>query len=104
MDATVIHDGHIILDCNDDFCTLFRCTCAEVIGMQMQHIIHDPDLQKLALARGRRIMADSTGRVFEQDYDFRRCDNTSFWGRSISRRIGRDPDRYETKIKWKYDD
>jgi len=102
VEAFVVHDGVVILECSDAFCDLFRCPCGSLAGRRMESIINDPDLQRLALARGRRIMADAGDRVFHQDYDFERCDGSTFWGRAISRRIA--PDRYHTVIRWQYDD
>src|SRR5512139_1391897 len=95
---TVIHDGNIILDCNDEFCDLFECSRAALIGMRMEHIIHDFDLRKLAVLRGRRIMANQEDKEHTMEYPFRRCNGTAFWGKSFSRRI--DEQRFETKIKW----
>lgn len=99
---TVIHDGHVILGCNAEFCDLFECSRAELIGMRMEHIIHDLDLRRLAILRGKRIMDQSHDKEHTMEYPFRRCNGTVFWGKSFSRRIG--PHRYETKIKWQYDD
>lgn len=100
--ATVIHDGHVILECNDAFCKLFRCACEEVVGKRMEQIIGDHDLRRLAIHRGKRIMSEPSDKEYSQDYVFLRCDRSTFWGRSFSQRIA--PDRYKTWIKWQYDD
>lgn len=101
-DPTLIHDGHIILECNDAACELFKCEPGALVGVQMAHIVHDVDLRKLAILRGKRIMSQPDDKLHTMEYTFKRCDNTVFWGKSFSRRIA--PDRYETKIKWQYDD
>lgn len=101
-EAIVIHDGHVILECNEAFCTLFRCACDDLTGLRIEEIIFDEDLKKLAVWRGKHIMADPADKKFEQQYSFHRCDDSTFWGTSISKRI--DATRYETRIKWSYDD
>lgn len=101
-ESVVIHDGHVVLECNDAFCDLFRCDCDEVVGMRMVDLIADHDLRRLAVARGKRIMKEPEVKQYTMEYVFRRCDGSTFWGKSFSQRLG--PDRYETRIKWLYDD
>jgi PAS domain S-box-containing protein len=101
-DAIVVHDGNVILECNQAFCTLFGCACEGLVGRRMESLIHDPDLQRLAIARGRRIMATAEDREWSQSYVFVRCNSSTFWGQAFSQRIA--PGRYRTRVKWEYDD
>jgi len=101
-DAIIIHDGHIILECNDAFCELFQCEREALVDMQVELIIHGDDLRALAVWRGKHIMKEPEEKEYKQNYTFFRCDGSTFWGESTSKRIG--PDRYETRIKWHYDD
>lgn len=68
----------------------------------MEHIIADHDLRRLAVVRGKRIMNEPENKQYTMEYIFRRCDSSTFWGKSFSRRIAAE--RYETRIKWQYDE
>lgn len=101
LEAWIIHDGSVIIDCSVGFCLLFRCTHEAVIDRAVEGIIDGEDLQALARLRGAHIMNTPDDREFKQDYQFLRFDGTRFWGTSFSHRI--ESVRYLTKIKWEYD-
>lgn len=101
MDAYIIHDGATISEVSQDFCDLFRCASDQVIGKRVEEIIFGRDLRQLAVVRGKWIMKFDSDQEFVQQYDFIRCDDTSFWGEAHSKRLTEG--QYRTWIVWKYD-
>lgn len=78
--AALLHDTLIILEVNEKFLALFRCTREQVIDRNLIDLIADPDLRGLGRAR-MRILRE-TGHVPEfVDYEFLRFDGTTFRGR-----------------------
>ena len=74
----IIHDGRVICDVSDPILDLWRCTRAELIGVNIFDIIPSPELRELARLRVNHILTKGAD-LHDQDLPVSRPDGTTFW-------------------------
>ncbi len=104
-EAYIIHDGQTIIEASPEFCELFHCDALALVDARVELIVSGDDLKALARLRAKhiiKIIETEPEHEFRQEYEFRRCDGSRFWGMAETRRYDEDR-RLITFIIWKYD-